>query len=451
MVSKKIKGSALLKKKGAALVTVLIVFAVIAIISATTLMISVSQAKQTQVSVNYNQAYYLARSSVEIVATDLTERIKSLKNIKTSIDNFNKTGTSDDLTHFNSLINQYNTERKFIEDNIIGQTISLSNANGYAAPNVKVYSKLISGNNYIYIEASMTVGNATATAKANLSSFVNNSTRINFTTITTTNTNTNVIYGWGNVNIGNNAKLSNGGTIGYSGNYSGGNKAIANQKITPSLSVAVMVPPSSIWIQGKTAITIPPDGKFTTSGYYGNVSDSSKNLNWSIDTSDHDVTLVFDSILVNSDFTITVNGSHNLYIYLVQYNTDTRLIDLQKDFNIIDNNGNIPLTHIISYDKKMQDSTYSGSNTTIDVKNNASLKAFFYALYTDFTVKNGADIIGSVFANSIDIKNNLNLNYQVSPNNDFPTNIVTTTTTTNPPNSISLIYDTFSGNKMWVK
>ncbi|MBU3216751.1 hypothetical protein LL033_16825 [Clostridium estertheticum] len=175
------------KKKGAALVTVLVVFAVIAIIGATTLMISVSQAKQTQVSVNYNQAYYLARSSVEIVAKDLTDRINSLKNIKTRIDNHNnKTGTSADLTYLNSLIDQYNIEKKFIEDNIIGKTINLTNTNGYAAPSVKVSSKSISGYNYIYIEVLMTVGNATATAKANLCSIVNNNPQtINFITSTT--------------------------------------------------------------------------------------------------------------------------------------------------------------------------------------------------------------------------------------------------------------------------
>lgn len=435
-------------KKGVALVTVLLVFAVITIISATTLMISVSQAKQTQVSVNYNQAYYLARSSVEIVAKDLTDRINALNQMKTNIDSFNnKTGTDADLTALNNLITQYNTAKNFIDNNIIGHTINLTNTNGYAAPSVKVYSKSISGYNYIYIEASMTVGNATATAKANLSSIVNNNEAINLTTSTTTNTNTNVIYGWGNVNIGTNAQLSSGSTIGYSGTYTSGT-TLPNQKVT-SFPITTMKPPASIW--PKTAMTLPSGGKFTSSGYYGKVVySSSDNINWSIDTSYGDVSLVFDSISITNDFTITVTGANRLYIYLVQNDTGQKLINAQNKFDIVGTNGRIPLTHIISYDKNMQNGTYSDPATTIYIKNSATLDAFFYTPYSDVLIDNNSNIIGSIFAKDITINNNMSLELQKSSDPNFGSNVVSTTTTSQV-NSVPLNYYNFSGNKTWVK
>lgn len=434
-------------KKGVALVTVLMVFAVIMIISATLLTIPVSQAKQTQASVNYNQAYYLARSSVDIVTKDLTDRISALNQMKTNIESLNnKTGTDADLTNLNNLIAQYNISKSFIDNNIIGQTINLTNTNGYAAPSVKVYSKSISGYNYIYIEASMTVGNATATAKANLSSIVNNTETINLTTSTTTNTNTNVIYGWGNVNIGNNAELLNGGTIAYSGTYTSGT-TLPNQKVT-SLPITVMTPPTSIW--PKTAMTIPSDGKFITSGYYGNADYSSGSINWNIDTSAGDVTLVFDSILVKNDSTITVTGTNRVYIYLVQHNTDTPLLDAKNGFDIVGKNGNTPLTHIISYDKNMKNGTYSDPATTMYIKNSATLDAFFYTPYSDVLIDNNSNITGSIFAKDITINNNMSLEFQKSSDPNFGSNIASTTTTSKA-NNVSLNYYNFSGNKTWVK
>jgi hypothetical protein len=203
-----------------------------------------------------------------------------------------------------------------------------------------------------------------------------------------------------------------------------------------------------------TPLALAASCTINTSGYY-KASYGNQAFHWIVDTSADDVILVFNSISSEKASSIVVTGPNDLYIFLLQEDDPTKsLIDIKNDFSILnqDPSDTTPHTYIVSYDKKMRDTSYMGENSKIEIKNCPEMQAYFYLPYTNVVIENNLKLTGCMYAGNINIKNNLNTTYAAPTDANFGANHITEhTETVTTPVTYNYNYEEYVVDKRWVK
>ena len=410
-------------QKGMALAVVVMIFAVVSILAATSLTISLSQTKQSVAAENYTEAYYLARSATDVVSTDIINQINELND---SIPN--PSSSAIEISKYNAL--QAKIDSILTTSNVIVNGIG---SNSIQSNIVVVPSGL---KKFITVETVYQNEGRTGRAKVQLGKI---STEIQ--TITQSGINTNAIYTWGNLDIGTGLTVTGGGEVGYGGTAIIGNNANinANNSVFP---VNIITPPTLDTITDQAILLSEKNGgsfpvkniNKLNNGNYGSLTstDNNTSINWNVDTSSGDVILVFNSLsLVSSEANINVTGNndnYNLYIYLMEdpakNNSVKSLLYFKNDFNITGKNTTgAPKTYIIAYTKAMQAEDNMGKtvteNSELDpydtayIKNSAQLDAFFYLPGCDFEIEQGNPVVtGSMFSSDFTLGNTAKINFK---------------------------------------
>lgn len=455
------------KKRGVALITVIMIFAVVTILGTVLLSLALSQMKVATHSALYDNAYNQAWSSVEVVAKDISERIKKIEELSATL----QASTTSAEFEANNL--NYQAAVDFLNNNIIGHTVTLTAENGRED---NVADKVIvtkSEDNVIYIQSTKVIDDVSATATMKFASYSVTPKSVTIVTPGTAGESIldNTIYLWGDlvftgiVIVTNTEKIN----ISYGGSMPNDFLAwiastltnITFTKVEELPEAYVQQPPAELW-EGKTPKSRMAYNKTITSadnGYYsGNYQtylgdgNDSQNITWVVDTTSGNVILIFDYLLNYGNVTISVKGNNKCFIYLLGGESGgSTLVNITRSLNIkkysIFSTAR-PAAYIISYDKQMRDGAGTGGNSKIIIDEQASVYGYLYMPYTDITVNGGLTLQGSVFAGNVTIHGTTILEFIKPPDTVFGGTFAGSGSTTEEKSYDEVSY---SGDSSWVK
>lgn len=433
-------------KKGMALALVLMIFAVVIIIATTGLALSVSETSLGISSQKYVESYYIARAAADVISADVLNKLEAINKAASDYADSARDDVAQEA-YFDELqrINDYHL---IPED---GGTCNVQVAQINSNP-VSVTIKNTSFETYD-ITATNSMDERPATVKVRIGDITPVTSPITVRT-------KNALYSWGNIKLGTNGDIYEGAA--YSGGTITARQNTDIEKIIhDTRDIGIVVPPNEEMVDRRTDNLAKFDQMVNNSGIvnlsksdngnYG-VLQSTAPLNWTVNTNQGDVYLVFSKIVTTAQAgTIRVNGNHNLYIFIVQNASVTYptvnisgenilfsaknqfSIQGKTDSEIVDGIelGLKPKTYVIGYNSNMQNwvRDNEGSktvpyesqptiNTAAEINNGTAggerpiLDAYFYLPNMNISMGNNPIMTGSLFAGNIDIGNGLSITYR---------------------------------------
>jgi hypothetical protein len=443
--------------------TVIIIFAVVAVLGTVVLMISTSQIRKAVRTEDTTKAYYYARSAVEIVSSDIQKKFGDLKVLYDKIaKSADATEAQKNLDAYNAAVTSFDTLK--LVPVSASETCSVQ-VSGILAQPITVN---VTNNNYIpatgkyevVISCTLTYDGGTSTARARIGTFKEDTTKLKYTTTAsydTANLGDDMAYSWGNIVIqGANITVDHGKKIGAQGKVTNkkGDTLTASYLYNSPVprEMPIMVPPTD-------SPTNPDYNKYKTQkaksltgtqpigpadeGWYPSIGGPGKHdgvtIDWTVDTSTEDVVLVVDGFYTANSAKINVSGPHKLLIYVREpYDPavglkQRELISMDQTTAITTNNGyDNPLTYFIVYDDVVQlyrkghadttllstDEAYKlstgvyGSLDTVTIPNLSDIAGYFYLPGCGFYSANNTDAYGAAYASYVDIQGNKDFHYK---------------------------------------
>ncbi len=423
-------------KKGIALAIVIMIFCVVAIIGGVVTTIAVGEVNLSKAVERNTKAYYLARSAVDIVSTQISKEFNHIYNLSYDGD----FPTEVELNAYKLAIEEFkNLLGIYGATNTASVTVDID---GETFP-VKIKRKTDSlGKECIEVSSTISYEGITASAATKVGKFsINNtSTEVGGEFFSMND----AIYTWQDIVIDQNFSLTAGAAISAGGTITVPNKDTINAQESKERPVPIIYPDSTLPNKSHSRWGENVNITKADNGYYANVYEINKKITWNVNTgankSDGDVTLVFTKIKKKNDGTsldIKVTGVNNLFIFIKEVYDGSNcisntLIDLGNGISI-DGESDIPQTYIIVYNDCMQKwrsnsenaskklMTYNESKTTftpldnVIIKNNGIFEAFLYMPGCDVEMKNNGSITGAIFASNFDAKNNLGVTFRHVP------------------------------------
>jgi len=426
-------------KRGVALATVVVVFATVAVLGTVTATVAVSEAKSAKKAKEVTAAQYLARSAVDIVSTQLENKLAEVDAAQSALLNALPDQKSAALDAYEAAKTELDASGLIPSSYSNPASVIVS---GITDEPVTVYVSLVAKGGADYLEVNCTVSydGSEGNAKARVSSIAEETSSITISSYEEGEFfwSGDAIYSWGDITVKNNAYIYDGGTLSAGGTITGieGNSGVM-------LNMPVLIPPSWALTTDKTSVNLNRNIILSSSdsGYYGAVS-VNNNRTWSIDTTAGDVILIFDSLTAKNNFKINiVYGENRLYIYLIeslsytatQTPTSNTLLECKNGVDIVgtDSDGK-PLTYVIAYNDSLQQyyQTY-GSNVIpaesviqspldiVTIKNGQNVEAYFYLPCCAMTIKNNSSIKGVIYTGEFEGQNNTYIYFRPMPGNDL--------------------------------
>lgn len=439
-------------RSGVALATVILVFATTAVIGTAILGVAVSEIRSAAVSENSTAAYYLARSAVDAVSAQAEKRISLLNLTYQSILSAEPSERADRIEEY-ALVKEQLDALNILPKSLADECSA--EVDGICAQPLTVSLRLTEYSGETWLEASCTAysngSSGTASKLVSKVSFPSVSVEVSGNPVTDFEWYSDAIYAWGNIDAGknfnmlNNGSMSAGGTISISGDNYHPNVARDMPILRVDSEYLNKIRTKSL-VNGKNRVTITP----ADSGYYGalSVTTNKEMINWYVDTSSADVTLIFDSILAagNNNISINVTGPHNLYIYIVENGERLRkgetiaqlesndLFYVKNSLDITGSYDGKSLTYIIVYNDTQQKYFAETGSTripadlvqaepldTVVIKNSNSggLHAYLYLPYCNISFNNNTDIYGVIFASNFTVDVNTIITFIPMPRSDL--------------------------------
>lgn len=462
--------------QGMALAVVIMVFAVVSILGATALGLSLSQTKQSVASEDYTEAYYIARSATDVVSTNILNEVKAFYSLPVPKDGDDPNSES---------VKAYFTQKSKLDQILMtGNVVVTGVGNGPVNSYVNVTESGSPKKYAITVETQYTENGHTGTAKVQLGEITTTSKSIVLAG--------DAIYTWGNMIIGKSFNLAgDGGSVSYGGSLFDGKEdakeeiedgkignVIATKK---AIDIDIIVPPSLPDKSGQKSLLFNNTRKITSAdnGYYGDIDYDAIGhkglLNWEIDTGtdpNNKVIIVVNS-LINSNngkggSNITVTGKGTFELYLVENpsypESPKTLMHFENKFNI-DGTGDKgePKTYIIAYTKAMQAAVAAGATSIthniapshydiVDIKNSSELDAYFYFPGVAFSVFQGSpNITGGIYASKFETGNSTTVTFKSYP----PTGLLASKTDIGGEPKVVTKLEIKPGlnnlNKIWIK
>lgn len=458
--------------QGMALAVVIMVFAVVSILGATALGLSISQTKQSVASEDYTEAYYIARSATDVVSTNILNEVKAFNSLPVPKDGDDP--NSEDVKAY--FAQKSKLDQILMSGNVMVTGVGSGPVNSY----VNVTESGSPKKYAITVETQYTENGHTGTAKVQLGEITTTSQSIVLAG--------DAIYTWGNMAIGNNFILAgDAGTVSHGGKvYYGEIKSNkenttgfigSNVPVTKkTIDIDIIAPPSLPNKSGEKDLLLNSTRTITSAdnGYYGDIISGKKKIDWIIDTGTNEnnkVIIVLNSITNEANGSqIKVIGKGIFELYLME-NTPidgaTTLMDFKNDFDIysVADDGK-PRAYIIAYTKAMQNAGSSSIPHNINssdydkvaIKNSATLEAYFYLPGVAFTVDQGGkggfggpQITGGIYASSFVTGNKTTVTFKSYP----PAGILASQTDVGGESKVVTKLEIKPGlnnlNKIWIK
>lgn len=451
-------------KRGAALATVLIVFAVVAIVGTTIVTTSLAQVQSSVAVEGTTTAYYLARSAVEIVTSKIEVENKKVEDaeavllaLKTKAEEAENDEDKPTEAEVKAAKEAYQKAQAYFN------SLQLIPATADAPPCSVTLSGVGPKDIVVYIDRDLNdVIEVTCTAKykgksssasAQIGNFSTGKISIEYKISSPYNPSwlgDDAMYSWGNIKITGNFTLYN-----YAADQIG--KISASRDITLAISddktpggtrkyedvyhdLPIIVPPSlpdknisSIIGKNKTVkLTSANNGYYQTNGLLIDKT------TWEI-TSSEDVLLIFDKFYAKA-LDVTFTGSGSLYIYIEEdytypgATTKQNLMTLSNQVNISGSQDGKVRTYFIVYndllkayyEKHEKDDNFNETLIpygeviselpddkldTINIANNSHAYAHFYAPGCSLTDDNKLNVYGSFYARDINVNNKTHFHY----------------------------------------
>jgi len=435
-------------KQGAALATVMIVFAVVAIVGTTMLSTSLGQVNSSVSVQRMTADNTLAESYVDVTTRQIIEAYKALDKAKANLDTLHNNPPSepDEVDAYNinlsDAYDEYIKAEDFLNNNIIpaGEPRYADvDVEGVGTQRVKIETQ---GSNQLKVSCTIN----TSTARARVSSLSAESTvsipqyELNSTWFTDYS-----MYAWGDMTIKKltNDNFDNFGNIAATGTI---NAPPVPEKKKSSNSAVMDMPilrPEDISFYNTSEYSPYKLGSLTgtqgiehkNSGYYGAVGSTGTDITWNVNTSNGDVILVLDSLAAKK-FKVNVSGDGYFYLYVKEnYNGSnfkkTELMTFNNTMQI-NSSGTDVQTFIIVYNDRLQ--AYKPAENpkyipaleikdivpsndplmdTITFKSgsNVTAHAIFYAPGCNLLIENNIDYIASFYVSNLEIEQGSNLEF----------------------------------------
>jgi type II secretory pathway pseudopilin PulG len=445
-------------KKGIALATVLIVFAVISIIGVTVLSVSLGEIRSAEHAEDTTAAYYLARSAVEVVTSDIQSKYADLSAALTNLTDVQndtdatETDVENAISAYNAILTQFNALGVIPTSSAITCQVNVAiDSQPYT-----VYINLVNVDGTDVIEASCTATyeGKTSTARAQIGTFIKDTTTLTYYTEDPPAESwlgEHALYSFQDMKLKQLPTVHNGGSLSAQGTI----LDVHDDQVPDDVGTSgvvhdmpIIVPPT---LEDKSSVSLAGTHTLTSadSGYYGALG-TPKNktqvndirITWTIDTTngtadtsdDTDVVLIFTNLYAASTSSINVVGGGKLYIYIQEPYTYGDVITKRILINLagqstITSNGTLadPQVYFIVYNDTLQwyRQTYSSTNIPasdamalpeedydiVFIENLSNISAFFYLPGCTADMTNNYDLYGSVYASYINVANLTNIYY----------------------------------------
>lgn len=432
--------------KGIALAAVMMIFTVVAIIGGVVTTISLSEINFSVHSEKSTAAYYLARSAVDIVSTQINEEFKILKSKEK--DTYE---TEEELKEYTDALATF--------QNLLGVFVSPYESSVTVNIDGKVFPVTIKkatgtgGKEYIEVSCTAEYDGVKSSAATKVGSFTisNDNTKVGQEFFAGND----VIYAWNEISIKNNFKLKSDKANVSAGKKIGIDKIDKDSKEVIQTIIERPVPiiqPDSEDVNRikETSFLngVKKSGKYSVSvtsahnGNYGSFT-LANDVTWNVDTSSGDVILIFNSIISSNNrvLDVKITGANNLYIFIYEQSSPIQsrtLVDLGSGLNI-DSPGDIPQAYFVVYNDSAQDwykntwpsikksdtdkplMPYASTNTVfnpldnVTIKNGSTFEAFLYMPGCDLSLQNQGEVIGAFYASNVTTMNGLEATFKVVP------------------------------------